>query len=169
MIVIGFETDTVVVVTVKAAPHAPEATVTLAGTEAVVASEDDRATTAPAGGAGPLRLTTPEALAPPATAAGVTVTCERTAGVTVRAAGRVAPLNVAEIVTGDEAPTPFVVTLAVAEVAPAETTTPDGTVATVVSELASKTTTPPTGAAWFSSTVAVTTWPDTAVGALSVS
>ena len=66
----------------------PAGTVTLAGTVAAVLVLD-RDTTAPPVGAVPFSVTVPVEEAPPTTVAGLTVTDNRAAGVTVRFALRV--------------------------------------------------------------------------------
>ena len=71
----GVELNTVLVLTVKFAVAAPVATVTLAGTVAEEALLV-RYTTAPAPGAGRLRVTVPLEEAPPLTLAGLSVTEE---------------------------------------------------------------------------------------------
>jgi hypothetical protein len=79
---------TTVVVAVNVAVEAAAGTVTDAGTPATMLSEDDRATTAPPVGAGPLMVTVPVDDCPPATTEGVKAT-ERTTGVAVRASATV--------------------------------------------------------------------------------
>jgi len=71
-----------VVVIVKVAELEPEATLTVAGTEAE-AWALARVTTAPALGALPFRVTVPLEVFPPITPAGLTVNEESTAGLTV--------------------------------------------------------------------------------------
>ena len=63
-----------------------DGTVTDAGTVATVVSEDERETSSPPAGAGPLRVTVPVVGCPPATVAGLRAT-DRTTGEAVRASG----------------------------------------------------------------------------------
>src|SRR5271169_320319 len=70
---------TAVVVMVKFALTALAGTVTVSGT-VVEGSLLARLTTAPAAGAGPLKVTVPWALVPPTTIAGFTVTCASVGG-----------------------------------------------------------------------------------------
>jgi len=81
--VVAVVTD--VVVAVKVADVAPGATVTLAGTTALVLL-DERVTTVPVGPAGPDRVTVPIDEFPPRTEGGAIVTLSSVAGVTVRVA-----------------------------------------------------------------------------------
>jgi hypothetical protein len=74
------------VVTVKDPFVAPAASVTLAGTVAAAVLLLESATTAPLGGALPVSVTVPVALAPPVTVVGETVSAEITAGLTVKIA-----------------------------------------------------------------------------------
>ena len=83
---------TVLVVTVKVALVAPEATVTLAGTVATAVLLLDSVTTAPPLGAAPLRVTVPCEELPPVTLVGFSVSEDRVkAGETVSEAVCVAP------------------------------------------------------------------------------
>src|SRR5512140_802006 len=88
----GVETTTGVVDTLKVADRALGGMVTLDGTPAVPGKEEDSATTAPAGGARPLRFTTALTFRPPATAVGVTTSDASAAGLTVIWAVFVTPL-----------------------------------------------------------------------------
>src|ERR1035437_50038 len=88
----GVETETEVVEMLKTAPSPPAGMVTLAGTAAVPGSEDDSATTAPAGGAKPFRPTAALAFRPPATDVGVRTSEVSVAGLTVSKAVFVTPL-----------------------------------------------------------------------------
>ena len=90
MVSVVFE-DTELVVTVKVAEVAFAGTVTLAGTCAAAVLLLDRVTTAPAVGAGPVRVTVPTADAPPGTDVGLTLTELTTGAVTVRVALWVEP------------------------------------------------------------------------------
>ena len=87
---------TVEVVTVKVAESAPAATVTDAGTEATLAFELDRETTAPPAGAAAVSVTVPVERPPPTTLEGDRLTEESVtdppAGVTVSTAVFVTPL-----------------------------------------------------------------------------
>ena len=143
-----------VVVMLNVAEVAPAATLTDAGTVAE-GSPPESVTTAPALGALPFNVTVPFGLPPPITLAGLTVRDVSTAGLTVRMALPVVPLDVAEIVTSACAATGLDVTVNVFVVVPAATVTLAGTVAEAVSELASVTTVPPAGAACDSVTVPV--------------
>lgn len=64
---------TVLVVTVNVALVLPAATVTLKGTVATVVNPLERVTTAPAEGAGPVRVTVPVEVNPPLTLVGLKV------------------------------------------------------------------------------------------------
>ena len=77
---------TAVVVIVNEPDVAPAATVTLAGTEAMVGLALVRANTRPPVGAGPLNVTVPVELVPPITEVGFNASAERAAAVTVRVA-----------------------------------------------------------------------------------
>jgi hypothetical protein len=76
--------DTGLVVTVKVAVVALPGTVTLAGTCAAAVLVLDSVTTAPAAGAGPLRVTVPVDEVPPSTEAGFKLTETATGAVTVK-------------------------------------------------------------------------------------
>ena len=79
------------VVIVNVALVAPAAIVTLAGTCAAAVLPLVRVTTAPADGAGPVRVTVPVEDVAPITAAGLSVTDVSAAAVTVKVAVLVAP------------------------------------------------------------------------------
>ena len=85
------DAETATVATVNVAEVAPAATVTEAGTVAALLLEV-RLTTDPLLGAGPVRVTTPDAEAPPATGFGVTLIPLRTEDVMARAADLLLPL-----------------------------------------------------------------------------
>ena len=91
MIVTDVEDATGSVVTLKVAVVAPAATVTLAGTVAAAVLELVSVTTAPEGGALPVRVTVPVELTPPKTLVGASVTEVKAAGVTVKVAVCVTP------------------------------------------------------------------------------
>lgn len=78
------------VVIVKVAVFCPAGTVTLAGTVAA-ALVSDRDTTAPPVGAFPFSVTVPVEETPPTTVAGLMLTVDKAAGVTVRFALRLLP------------------------------------------------------------------------------
>jgi hypothetical protein len=117
-------TATTVVVIANVALADPAATVTLAGTEAVVRL-DASATVAPPAGAAPLSVAVPVAVAPPCTVESDTVTDTSTGGsaVSVSDAVRVALPRLAVITTVWSAATTLVVTVKVALAAPAGTVT----------------------------------------------
>ena len=130
--VVALETD--VVLTVKVAVVAPAATVTVAGTVALVVL-DERLTAVPPVPAGPLRVTVPVELLPPETVVGVSETLESAAGVTVRVAVCDVPARVPVIVTEVLVATPVVVIVNVVVVEPEGTVTDAGTVALVLLEV----------------------------------
>jgi hypothetical protein len=134
---------TLVVVMVKVAVVEPCGTVTLAGTEATEGFELERSTVLPPGGAALLRVTVPVAEVPPGMLAGLTLTDERPAMVTVSDAVLVIVKYFAERVAE---PAATAVAVKVAEVAPAGTLTEEGTVATDVAELVRVTLAPAGGA-----------------------
>src|SRR5437016_4300088 len=101
---------------------APDAIVTLAGTDAAGLLLES-ATCAPPVGAGPFSVTVPELGLPPVTLAGLMPSEEITGGSTVSEALCVAPPDVPEIVAAVAVATAFVDTLKVALVAPAATVT----------------------------------------------
>jgi len=123
--------DTAVVVTVKVAVVEPLATVTLAGTVALLLL-DDKLTTTPPDPAEPLSVTVPVELDPPITVAGESDTVVRFAAVMVRVAVFVVLPSAAEIVALVLDETADVVIVNVAVVAPAATVTEPGTVALVL-------------------------------------
>jgi len=138
--------DSPTVVTVNVALVAPEAIVTLEGTDAPL--EAERLTVVPPVGAARDRLTVPVAELPPTTEMGETLTPARSGVRIVRLAFEVAPFNVPEIVAVTVLVTVVVVTVNVPEVEPAAITKEAGTVALVLLEL-SVTVTPPEGAGPF--------------------
>lgn len=87
------EVTTRLVVTVKVARVAPAGTVTVEGTVAAPGLLLESATCAPPAGAGPFSVTVPVEFpsGPPITLVGLKVSEERTAGITVSEAVRVAP------------------------------------------------------------------------------
>jgi hypothetical protein len=100
----------------------------------------------PAGGAGPLSVTVPVELKPPATGAGLNVMELITAGFTVSMPVALLVPSIAVTVTWVVMATPTVAAVNVWVVLPAETTTLPGTVAEG-SPLLNMTAVPPTGAA----------------------
>ena len=160
-IVTGVEDPTPSVVTVNVFVEVPAATVTDAGTVAALVTEEERVTTTPPAGAGPVSVTVPVELLPPTTLAGATLTADRAAGVTVRPAVWVAPTATPVIVTDVEDATAREVTVNVAVVAPEATVTLAGTVAAAVFEEDRVTTTPPAGAGAVRVTVPVDGEPPT--------
>ena len=120
--------------TVNVAVVAPEATVTVPGTDATPALELLRVTTAPDGPAGPVRVMVPVELIPPNTDVGFREMDESDVGVIVSLAVRFVPPRPAVIVATVWASTPEVVTLKVADTLPAGTLTVVGTVAAWLSE-----------------------------------
>ena len=121
------------------------------------------ATTSPPAGAGPVRVTVPVDVEPPATEVGFSVRADRLAeagAVIVRLAVRVSPLYEPEIVATSVEATAVVETANVAEVEPAGTVTLAGTVAAAELEL-NATTMPPAGAADVSVAVPVAEFPPT--------
>lgn len=119
------------VVTVKLAEVVPAATVTDAGTVALVAL-DARVTADPPVGAGPLSVTVPVLGEPPTTEVGERVSDVRVAAVMLSIAFAEELPKVAVRVADVVAETAFVETMNVAEVAPPATETVAGTVALVV-------------------------------------
>ena len=122
LIVTTVETDTADVVTLKLAELAPAATVTLVGVTALVLLED-KLTTSPPLGAGPLSVTVPVDKVPPVTDAGDTDKLVGTGGVTVRVAEDDEDPCMAVIFADTKAATGDVVMVKLAEVAPAATVT----------------------------------------------
>jgi len=152
---------TTLVVIVKLTDVACAGTVTLAGTVAAAVFELESVTTAPAGGALPVRVTVPAVVRPPVTLAGVIVTVEFAAAVTIRFAVFVTDASVVEIVTVLLAATPRVVIVKVTLAEPAGTVTLAGTVAAAVLLLETVTETPPAGATPLSVSVPVALFPPT--------
>lgn len=121
------------VITVNVPEVEPAEMATEVGTVALVLLED-KLTTVPPVGAGPLRVTVPVELRPPITAAGESATEEREGGLTESVAVRVTPASDAEIVAVAEVVTVTVEIVKEAEVCPLVTETDAGTVTPVVSE-----------------------------------
>jgi hypothetical protein len=145
--------DTLLVVTVKVAEVAPDATVTLAGIPTVVLLSV-KAISDPPEGAGPLSLTVAVDEVPPVTVVGFRVRERMTGGLIVREVWIVAALYVADTVAMVALATALVVIVKLAVVVPAATVTLAGIVADVL--LSDKVTTaPPLGAGPFSVTVPV--------------
>ena len=150
----GWAVATVKVFTVKVLEVALAPIVTLAGTVAAVVLLLVRVTTAPPGGAAPVRVTVPVLVVPPTTLEGLRVTEFKLAGLTARVAPCWTPPQRRDV-TDWVVVTPRVVTLNVLVLAPALTVTLAGTVATAVLLLERSTTTPPVAAAPVSVTVPV--------------
>lgn len=146
------------VVTVKVAKVAPDATVTLAGTWAALLLSDS-AMRMPVAGAGPFSRTVPVDEFPPTTDVGTKLTPVKEGGLIVKTAVLV-PLYFADIVTELLLTTAVVVTVNVAVVAPAATVTLAGTCADPLLE-ESATAAPPAGAGPFRVTVPVELLPPT--------
>jgi hypothetical protein len=91
VIVTDVEAPTPLVVIVNVAVLAPAGIVTLAGTSAAAVLLLCRVTTAPPAGAGPFKVAVPVELFPPTTDAGLLVTDDSVAAVTVRVVVRVTP------------------------------------------------------------------------------
>jgi hypothetical protein len=156
---------TTLLVTVKVALVAPDATVSDAGTVAAAVLLLVSVTVAPPAGALPFRVTVAVLFAPPVTVAGFSETEEGVNGLTVSVAVLLTPLYVAVIVTEVAAVTAAVVMLNVAVLAFAAKVIEAGTLAAVELLLVSVTTTPPVGAAPVRVTVPVLEVPPvTAVG-----
>lgn len=119
---------TCLVVTLNVAVEAPAGTRTVAGTIASALFEESPIETPP-GGAFPVRLTVPTAVAPPATVDGNTVRPISDAGLMVIVTVFITVPAVAEMIAVPIACTADVVTLNVAELAPLGTTTVAGTCA----------------------------------------
>ena len=163
VMVAAVDVFTAVVVMVNVPVEAPAATVTVAGTVALVELEL-RDTDVPPVGALPVRVTVPVEDVPPWTEVGETATVETAGEFTVRVAVAVAPPNAAVITGDDVADTGVVFTVNVAVLEPAATVTVAGTVAVVRLELR-LTTAPPEAALAFRVTVPVEVVPPvTAVG-----
>lgn len=155
---------TVVVFIVNTAVVAPAATVTLAGTVALVALEESD-TTAPPVGAGPLKVTVPVDGDPPATEVGDRLNDATEAGLIVTVALAETALSVPVISAATAAVTGAVVTVNVAEYEPAAIVTVAGTAALLLFE-ARLTINPPLGAGPVSVAVPVEALPPvTVVGA----
>ena len=152
---------------VKVALLEPATIVTVAGTCAADVLLLLSVTTAPVGGAAPLRVTVPVELLPPTTEVGDLLTEDNDDAVTVRVALALVPrvAVMTEVVVED---TPRVVTVKVADVLPASTVTLAGTLPAVVLLLLSDTEVPPVGAATLSLTVPVELLPPTTLVGLSV-
>jgi len=150
-----------IVVTVNCALVAPAATVMLLGTAAMSGSVLDSVTVTPPAGATPLKVIVAVEEVPPRTLVGLRLieTSVGGGGVTVSAADRVTPPDVAEIVTVCADVTAFVGNENPTVVAPAGTVTLAGTAATAALLLDSATTAPPAGAAALSVTVPVDALP----------
>jgi hypothetical protein len=158
--------ETGLVVMVNVALLEPAAIRTLAGTWAADVLLLLRVTTAPAGGAAPLRVAVPVELLPPTTVPGDLLSEDKVAAVTVRVALALPPSEAVIVEVAVDA-TPRVVTVKVAEVAPAGTVTLAGTVAALVLLLVSVTEAPPVGAAALKATVPVELLPPTTLVGLS--
>jgi len=144
------ETDTAEVAIENPAEVAPDAIRTVAGTGATVGFELVNATSAPAGGAGPLMYTLLAVVTVPSpTVVGERLSEETAVGMTVTAADCVTPPKEAERLTGAEVVTQVVVIVNVVEVAPATTVTLSATVARAGFELERVTTAPSAGAGPF--------------------
>lgn len=115
---------------------------------------DDRVTTAPLVGAGPVKVTVPVELDPPITDVGLRATPATVEGLIVRVAVKLTEFSVPVIVALVTAETAAVVTVKVAVVAPEATVTDAGAVAFELFELR-LTTKPPAGAGPFRATVPV--------------
>jgi len=127
---------------------------TVAGTVAVEALLEVKATVRPPLGAGPLIVTVPVDVSPELTSVGFMANPVMTGGVMVRVAVSETLPRVAVIVGVSAAATALVVTVALAVIAPAGTVTVAGTDALALFELR-LTTVPPVGATTFRVTVAV--------------
>ena len=147
------EDVTAPVVIVNAAELAPAATVTVErGTTLLLL--DDRETTVPPVGAGPVRVSVPVELVPPGTDVGETVRFFGTADVIVSVVETLTPPREAVTFAGVDVATAEVEMLNVAVVAPAATVTLEGVVALELFE-ERLTTVPPFGAAELIVTVPV--------------
>ena len=139
--------ETAAVATVNVAVVAPAATLTLAGTVALVLL-DLRLTTAPPRGAPELSVTVPVEELPPMTAVGANVTEVKTGTLTVSVCvNEMPPLEALMTEEPVAARVATDVIVKVAEVEPAGMVTELGTVATVVVALVRLTAMPPVGAA----------------------
>jgi hypothetical protein len=154
---------TPVVVTVNGALVAPAGISTVAGRVTAELLSDSE-TESPPAGAGVARVTVAPTGLPLTTLAAERVRAERAGGDTVSVAARVAPFQVAEMLTGVEVETGAVAIGNVADVAPAAMVTVAGTVAAAELD-ASAIAAPPAGAAVPMRTVPVElTPPATVVG-----
>jgi hypothetical protein len=149
------------VVTVKLAVRAPEGTMIELGTWARAVLLLVSATTAPPGGAKPVKVTVPVEDDPRVTLVGLSVRLVREATVTVRVVVLVTPPYTAVMVEEVDVATPLVVIVKVALVAPAATVTLAGTTAAAVLLLDKVTTAPPAGALPVRVTVPVELFPPT--------
>jgi hypothetical protein len=154
------------VLTVKVALINPGDTVTLEGTVATEVLLLERATTAPAAGAGPLSVTVPVDELPPVTLDGFSVSDVSTGGAMVMEAVCIAPLKTAEMMGVVDAATGLVVTVNVVLVVPSGIVTVAGTF-TDASLLEKETTAPPVGAGPFIVTVPVDELPPVKSAGLS--
>ena len=152
---------TTVVFTVKVALVRPAATVTLLGTVATEVVLLESVTVTPPVGAAPFRITVPVDVPPPFTVVGLRLIAESDAGVIVRFAFCVAPLNEAEILTVADPETGTVVIGKLALVAPAATVRLAGTEACAELLLEMLTTEPPAAAGPLRVTVPVEALPPT--------
>ena len=144
VIVADTELETADVVIAKDADVAPAAIVTLAGVAALVML-DERLTTEPPEGAGPLSLTVPVDEVPPTTEVGVTESPLRVTGLMVKDAVTVDVPITPLIVDVVKLATERVVTVKVADVEPDGTVTDEGVLALAL--LDDKVTTVPPGPA----------------------
>ena len=124
----------------------PAGTLTDAGTTATDVRPLDSATTIPAAGAGPFRVTVPTDGFPPFTLVGSRMSDVNMGAATVKVARRVVPRYVADILGDAFVATGLVVAVKVAVLAPANTVTDAGTWAAAVLLDVNVTTAPPTGA-----------------------
>jgi hypothetical protein len=148
---------TAVVVIVNVPEVAPAATVTLAGGTALALLED-KVTTSPPVGAGPVKVTVPVEDVPPTTDVGETVRLVGTGGVIVSTFVTDVPPAVAVMVAAVEVPTGVVETVKFPPTVPAGTVVVAGTVALVLLD-DRVTTNPPAGAGPVRETVPATDWP----------
>ena len=137
--------------TAKVAEVEPAGTTTDAGTTAL-ARFDVRVTTAPPAGAGPVKVTVPVEVAPPATLVGDTLIVDSFEAATSRVLVFVVEPNVAEMVTVSFDACALVAILNVAVVLPAGTVTVAGSVTSEALELRAMMA-PPEGATPVSVTV----------------
>jgi len=149
------------VVTLKFALVEPAGTFTLTGTVATAILLLVKVTVTPPVGAGPVSVTVPCEVIPPATGFGFKETPPRDGGITVRVPVmfKLDP-EVADTVAVIDVETGLVVAVNVCDVLPAGTVTPVGRI-TFGSELESDTNTPPEGAAGLITTVPIELFPPT--------